>query len=160
MTTTRIPQLRRALVRSAVVAAAAASLAVPMACSSSPSGSGSGAVQPSNGGPAPGEQAGSQGAANAPVPDACKLLAPDDLTPLFGQPGGTPEAGLNTTGADESFCDYSPATHELGKVTLLQVQVFNSTRYLPRSGYTTDNPVDATVKGATEAFTAALTVTV
>lgn len=151
MTTTPFhPSLRRTITRGAVVAAAAASLAVPLACSSTPDPAGG---QRAGGGPAPGEQAAAHdGGAPASVPDACKILSADDLTPLFGSPAGPPEAGLNVTGNDESFCDYTPAAHELGKVTLLQVQIFNSPRFLPRSGYANDNPADAKVAGASEAF--------
>ncbi|MFF3313752.1 hypothetical protein [Streptomyces sp. NPDC002952] len=76
-----------------------------------------------------------------------------EATSLLGQLAGEPEAGLNTTGKKESFCDWAPKDLSgLGAYGLIQVQAFSSSRFLPRSAYEAGQVHDESVPGASEAF--------
>jgi len=88
------------------------------------------------------------------TPDCTKLITVAEATSLFGKPAGAPEGGLNTTGAEESFCDWSLADkNDFSGFTLLQLQAFNSTRFVPKSSYDAAKVKDVTVPGTSEAFT-------
>jgi len=89
----------------------------------------------------------------AGAPDACTLLAVSDVSSLLGEPAAPPTGGLNVTGTDESDCDWQQVNTSSGVLHLVQLQVFNSARYLKRAGYEpTEIIKDVPISGASEAF--------
>src|SRR3954447_4278764 len=88
------------------------------------------------------------------TPDCTKLITVAEATTLMGKAASAPEGGLNTTGDEESFCDWSIADkNDFSGFTLLQLQAFNSTRFVPKSSYDAAKVKDVTIPGASEAFT-------
>jgi len=90
------------------------------------------------------------------TPDCTKLITVGEASTLFGKPASPPEGGLNTTGDSESFCDWSLADkNDFSGFTLLQLQAFDSTRFVPKSSYDATKVQDVSVPGASEAFSIA-----
>src|SRR4051794_3507471 len=97
--------------------------------------------------------AASSGSGSGTTPDCTKLITVAEATTLFGKPASNPDGGLNTTGDAESFCDWNLADkNDFSGFTLLQLQAFNSTRFVPKSSYDAAKVKDVTVPGASEAF--------
>lgn len=116
--------------------------------SKSSSASGSGAVSTTS--KATAKAASSSGG----TPDCTKLITVAEAGALFGKPAGAPEGGLNTTGDSESFCDWSLADkNDFSGFTLLQLQAFDSTKFVDKASYDQTKVQDVTVPGASEAFT-------
>jgi hypothetical protein len=95
----------------------------------------------------------SKSSASGSTPDCTALITVAEASNLFGKPSSAPEAGLNTTGSEESFCDWNLADkNDFSGFTLLQLQAFNSTRFVPKSSYDAAKVVDVSIPGASEAF--------
>ena len=95
--------------------------------------------------------AGSSTSAN--TPDCKSLITVAEASAVLGKPASQPEGGLNTTGDAESFCDWNVADkNDFSGFALLQLQAFNSTRFVPKSSYDPAKVHDVTVPGASEAF--------
>lgn len=113
-----------------------------------PGGSSAPAASSESGAPGP-----SSGGEGGTVPAACTLLTLDQVSALMGEPAAQPEGMINVTGDDESSCDWQQADTTPGKLKLLQLQVFVSTKYLSRTAYSDDETLgDLTIAGASEAF--------
>jgi hypothetical protein len=142
------------IVRSSAIAIVAA-IALSACSSAGSSSTAAPTAAPVTGGNGSGSGTGSGTGASpaAGAPAACTLLALNDVSTLLGEPAAAPEGGLNVTGEDESNCDWQQVNTSAGVLHLVQLQVFNSPRYLKRTGYQPNQIIsDVSIPGTSEAF--------